>query len=90
MPVDVSETLRHALAKLEAEKGRIERQIMGVRQALGAGRVGLDGSAAATTTGTKRRRKRMSAAERKAVSARMKAFWAKRRGGAGKGKRKKG
>jgi hypothetical protein len=32
----------------------------------------------------------MSAAARAALSARMKTFWAKRRGGARKGKRKKG
>jgi len=33
----------------------------------------------ATATGVRRRRKRMSAAQRKAVSARMKKYWAERR-----------
>jgi hypothetical protein len=92
MPVDVSGALRQALASLVAERVRIERQSGGVRQALRAG-VGarLDGG---RPTGrrarARRRRRRMSPAERAALSARMKAFWAKRRGGASKGKTKKG
>jgi hypothetical protein len=92
MPVDVSGALRQALARLMAEKARIERQIRGLRQALSAGAgESLDGG---RPTGrrirAKRVRRRMSPTARAALSARMKAFWAKRRGGASKGKRKKG
>jgi hypothetical protein len=91
MAVDVSGTLRQALARLVAEKARIERQIMGLRQALGPGaRASLDGGPTRRRVRVNRGRKRMSPAERAAVSARMKAYWAKRRGGARKGKRKKG
>lgn len=80
MPVDVSGTLRQALAKLEGEKARIDRQIAGLRQALDAGRIAVDGKVAPTPSDAKRGRKRMSPKERKRVSARMKAYWAKRRG----------
>jgi hypothetical protein len=92
MPVDISGALRQALVGLTAEKARIERQISGVRQALRAG-VGarLDGGRPTGRRARPRRaRRRMSPAERKAVSARMKALWAKRRGGASKAKTKKG
>jgi hypothetical protein len=92
MPVDVSGTLRQALASLITEKARIERQIMGLRQALGAGAgAGADGGRPTGRRARPRRvRRRMSPAERKAVSARMKALWAKREGGASKGRTKKG
>ena len=79
MPVDVSGTLRQALAKLETEKARIDHQIAAIRQALkatgGAANTGASARAGTRTRG----RKRMSPAERKAVSARMKSYWAKRK-----------
>jgi hypothetical protein len=88
MPVDLSGTLRQALGKLRAEKARIERQIAGLTQALNAGAGSGDGTpvrrAGATVTG----RKGMSVAARKAASARMKAYWAKRRGARGKSKKR--
>jgi hypothetical protein len=88
MPVDVSGALRQALASLIAEKVRVERQIWGLRQALSAGgRASLDGGRPSRRRAV---RKRMSPAEREAVSARMKAFWAKRRAGASKRRRKSG
>jgi hypothetical protein len=92
MPVDVSEALRQALASLGAEKARIERQIRGLRQALSAGAGGsLDGGRPTERRiRAKRVRMRMSPTERAALSARMKTFWAKRRGGASKGKSRKG
>jgi hypothetical protein len=81
-------TLRQALGKLEAEKARIERQITGLKQALKAG-IGSGRDAAVRDAGaTARRGRRMSPAARKAVSARMKAYWAKRRGARPKGKNK--
>jgi hypothetical protein len=92
MPVDVSGALRQALASLTAEKARIERQIMGLRQALSAGAGdSLDGGRPTGRRARARRvRRRMSPAARAALSARMKEFWAKRRGGASKAKSKKG
>jgi hypothetical protein len=92
MPVDISGALRQALVSLMAEKARIERQIVGLRQALRAG-VGarLDGGRPTGRGARARRvRRRMSPAARAALSARMKAYWAKRRAGASKGKRRKG
>ena len=93
MPVDVTSTLREALSKLAAEKRRIERQAAVIQDALRAVDGADDGQrssrARVVTRGAKRGRRRMSPAERKAVARRMKAYWAKRRGGASKGKRKK-
>ena len=79
MPLDISRTLRQALAKLESEKQRIERQVSAIRSLLG----GSDGRGA----GRPRRRRRMSASARRAVSQRMKAYWAARRSGKGKAKK---
>jgi len=93
MSVDVTSTLREALSKLSAEKQRIERQAAALQDALRAvngasvSRPSTDGRVA--TRKTKQRSRRMSPAARKAVSARMKAYWAKRKGGASKAKRKK-
>ena len=70
---DVTGALRRALAELESEKNRIEGQIAAIQSVLGGGagrrgrRPGMGG------------RKPMSAAARRAVSHRMKAYWAKRR-----------
>ena len=92
MPVDVTRTLREALSKLTAEKRRIERQAAAIQEALRAVNGANDGqrssSARVLTRGAKRGRTRMSPAERKAVARRMKAYWAKRRGGTSKGKKK--
>jgi len=93
MSVDVISTLREALSKLTAEKQRIERQAAALQDALRAvngasvSRPSTDSRVA--TRRTKQRSRRMSPAARKAVSARMKAYWAKRRGRASKGKKKK-
>ncbi len=77
MLTDLSRTLQTAVRQLEVEKQHIERQIAAVRKALdGAGRTGLSALP---------RRRRMSAAERRAVSLRMKAYWAKRRAARKKG-----
>jgi len=87
MPVDVTRTLREALAKLTAEKRRIERQAAAIQEALRAVNGADDGQRSSSprgvTRGAKRGRRRMSPAERKAVGRRMKAYWAKRRGGKG-------
>ena len=84
MPVNVNATLQKALAELQAERGRIDRQIAAIHAVLGAGR-GRAGRASGRPAAGRRARKRMSAAQRRAVSRRMKAYWAKRKA-AGKGK----
>ena len=80
MPVDVARTLRQALAKLEAEKQRLDHQVAAIRSILG--------NVGGRTVSRGRRRRRMSAAARRAVSQRMKAYWAARKAGA-KGRAKK-
>lgn len=85
MPVDVTRTLRQALNELQSERDRIERQIRSIQAVLDGG----DGRGGARGGGGRRRRRRMSPAARRAVSQRMKAYWASRRakqGGRGKGK----
>ena len=81
---DVSGTLRKALQELESEKNRIEGQIAAIQSVLGGG-------------GTRRGRrpggagrKPMSAAARRAVSRRMKTYWAKRRAAKAKMGKKEG
>jgi len=91
MPVDVTSNLRQALAKLTAEKRRIERQSAAIQEALravnGTGGERRSSGARVAKRGARRGRQRMSPAERKAVARRMKAYWAKRRAGASKAKR---
>ena len=92
MPVDVSKALKEALSKLTAERRRIDRQAAAIQEAIravnGANGGQRSSGARVVTRGGKRGRRRMSPAERKAVARRMKAYWAKRRGGASKGTRK--
>jgi hypothetical protein len=81
MRIDLTGMLRNTIGKLETEKKRIERQVNILKQALS-----LSGSLNGVGTDmsqnpARRRRKRMSPKARRAVSARMKAYWAKRRGG---------
>ena len=86
MAVIVMAPLRQAVRELEAEKARIDRQLGAIRGALGS----LDsasGRAARVAPRVPTRRRRMSAAARRAVSQRMKAYWAKRKAVA-KGKAK--
>ena len=75
MPVDVTRTLREALSQLQSERNRIDRQIRSIQSVLD----GNDGGGSAGGGGMRRRRRRMSAAARRAVSQRMKAYWASRR-----------
>jgi hypothetical protein len=93
MPTNLDRTLRSALHALEAEKVHIDRQIAALKGAL---ELTARGSAFRIVTRhrvttrsariTRRRRRRMSRAERQAVSQRMKAYWAKRRGQLAKAK----
>jgi len=76
MPVDIRGSLRRALTQLQVERTRIDQKISALQAALTA--VGGGGSAPARGRPARRRR-RMSAAARKAISQRMRAYWAQRR-----------
>ena len=76
MPVDVTQTLRRALSELESEKQRIDRQISAIRAVVGGS---TNSRSARPAAGPMRWRRRMSPAQRRAVSQRMKAYWASRR-----------
>ncbi len=78
--------LRKALRTLETEKRHIEQQISVLQAALEALEGKRKSAPAPSTTHSKAKKRRLSAAARRAVSQRMKAFWAKRRAEAGKGK----
>ena len=82
MANDVKTTLRKALGKLTSEKARLDQQISAIRTALGA--LGRPQKANRARGG-----RRMSPAARRAVGRRMKAYWAKRRAEASKGKASK-
>jgi anti-sigma factor RsiW len=69
--------LNQALKALHADRARIDKQIEAVTSAISA--LGGAPVRAAKTAGRRGRRK-MNAAQKKAVSLRMKAYWAKRRG----------
>ena len=78
MVPNLTAPLRKALGKLEAQRHRIDQQILAVRAALEA----LDDKNRRFSAGSyraKARRRGMSAAARRAVSQRMKAYWARRR-----------
>ena len=77
---EVSKILTNALTQLRTQQRQIDRQITALERALGA----VDGRVrrpvgAVTQAGKKGRT--MSATARKAVSTRMKKFWAEKRNG---------
>ncbi len=77
---DITTPLRKALITLQAERGRIDQQIASIKQALAVlSGVSLAQKGSPATRRTLKRRP-MSATARKALSQRMKAYWAKRRG----------
>lgn len=71
MPINVMTTLKQALTELMRERERVERQIAAIQSVLSAAGGGRRPG--------RRGRKPMSASARRAVAARMKAYWAKRR-----------
>jgi len=84
--MDISKTLRRSLAELRTERVRLDQQISAIETALGAlggGRGGRGRTAGAMP----RKRRPMNAAARKALSQRMRAYWAKRRAAKAQGKR---
>jgi hypothetical protein len=82
MPVDVTRTIRQALSQLESERDRLDNQIRTLRAALD----GSGGGGRSATGGVRRGRRRMNAEARRAVSQRMKAYWAARRTKKARGK----
>jgi chromosome segregation ATPase len=89
MPLNVTATLRKTLAQLERERARLDQQITTVRTALAA----LEDRRAPAVSQTRRqpipRKRQLTAAARRAISQRMKAYWAKRRAASAKGKANK-
>jgi hypothetical protein len=86
MTTDVRKPLQSALSRLKAEKGRIDRQIEAIEGVLRMN--GSQPEAVRHQVSRKQGRKSMSAAARRAVSRRMKAYWAKRKGAIGRRKAK--
>ncbi len=77
---NVASTLEKALNELRAERTRLDRQITAVEGALSSLGRGVGRRAArAVKKTTKRASRTMSAAQKRAVSKRMKAYWAKRK-----------
>ena len=77
MAMDIGKTLRRSLAELRSERMRLDQQISAIETALGA-LVGRGGRGR-TASGMPRQRRPMNPAARKALSQRMRAYWAKRR-----------
>jgi hypothetical protein len=88
MLLNLEAPLRKALGALEAERQGIERQIAVVRAALEAlgGKAPRTAAPPASSPQTRPAQRQLSAAARRAVSQRMKAYWAKRRSEAAKSK----
>ena len=83
MANDITVTLRKALGDLTSQKQRLDRQISAIETALGA-----LGGRSQQADGARGGRRRMSPAARRAIGKRMKAYWAKRKAEAAKGKAK--
>jgi len=80
--LDSSELRRYALVGAQARLEAITAELAAIRQAfpeLANGNLGAASTTTAGNTASRRRRGRMSAAQRKAVGARMKKYWAARR-----------
>ncbi len=83
---NLTTTLRKALTELEAERQRIEEQIGALKGILAPGEGRRRRGRTRRVTPRKPARRGMSAAARRVASQRMKAYWAKRREQAAKGK----
>jgi len=82
----VTSTFRKALRQLEKERERIDRQITAIRSVLDESGAARKPTSPAKPSRSKAKRRPLSAAARRAVSQRMKAYWEKRKAAAGKGK----
>lgn len=78
MAVNVGASLQRALNQLQSERTRIDKQIAALTDAMSALGARVTRAARRARKRTRARRK-MSAAARKAVSQRMKQYWAERR-----------
>jgi len=86
MMVSVTSALRNALRQLEKERERIDRQISAIRSVLDESGTAKTLASPAKPRRPKPQRRQMSAAARRAVSQRMKAYWEKRKAAPGKAK----
>ncbi len=86
MAIDLGTTLRKALAELQAKQSKLSRQMAMIQRLLAAQGPGRPQRRRRSAARMKPARKPMSAAAKKAVSQRMKAYWAQRRAEAAKGK----
>ena len=84
MTLDRKELLQLARLGAEARLEALEREREAILRSFPGIRRGSATQSAANDQPVRRRRRRMSAAERKAVSARMKKYWAGRRKEQGK------
>ena len=92
MAVNVRASLRRALAQLQTQRTRIDREISALEWALAAMQGASERTPAkkpsekkkASEKKSPRARRKMSAKARKAASTRMKAFWADKKAQAGK------
>lgn len=73
---DIAATIRKALNQLQKRRSKLDDQISALEDALAA--VGRQGGRRVAKV-KKRARKKMSAAQKKAVSQRMKKYWTERR-----------
>jgi hypothetical protein len=91
----IAATLKKALNQLHTERRRIDRQVTVLEDAIAslgstvarrgrAARKPAGKAAGRVVTKARRVRRKMSAAQKQAVSQRMKVYWAKRRKGASK------
>ncbi len=86
MPTTVDRILQNALAQLKAERDKLDRRIGAIESALSDGKVDRPVSAQPKRP---QGRRRVSEATRRAIARKLKAYWAKRRAGMGKGRAKK-
>jgi hypothetical protein len=86
VPLNLTATLQKALRELEVEKAKLDRQIAAIQAVLQASSTPAKAQPARKTAAAAKSRRRMSPQARKAVGARMKAYWAKKKAEAGKSK----
>jgi len=76
---DVSATLRKALTQLQGQRSRLDRQISALQNALAAVGGGTGRRTKPAKPKARRARRKLTAAQKTAISKRMKAYWAKRK-----------
>ncbi len=76
MPINVTVTLRRAMQSLLSERKKIDAQLRAVQMVLG---ISTNSHAGSNSHRSASRRRRMSAEARRALSKRMKAYWAAKR-----------